>query len=95
MKNTINQFDPSRARVALMRMLSELSVDALEYVLRPIIYAYYWTDDRNQDWLTDDDLNRVSLISAAAHDSPDLVRTLSATGRWIRQMEREESRTKA
>ncbi len=77
MENTINQFDPTRARAGLMRMLSELSVDALEYVWRPIVYAYYLTDDNNPDALTDEDVCRFDLISAAAHGSSEFVSRLN------------------
>ncbi len=52
---TINQFDPSRTRVSLIQMLTELSEDALKYVWRPIAYAYYWVDECNQNLLTDVD----------------------------------------
>ncbi len=87
MENTINQFDPSRARIELLRMLSELSAEALEYVWRPIVYAYYWTDDRNQALLTDDDRNRFSLISVAEYGSPKLVSRLNDWRRAIQHTE--------
>ncbi len=95
MENTINQFDPSRARAELLRMFSELSAEALMYVWRPIVYAYYWTDEHNQDLITIDDINRISLISAVAHDSPELVRALDASRCWIQRTEREKSRADA
>ncbi len=87
MENTINQFDPSRARVGLMKMLSELSVDALEYVWRPIVYAYYLTDDNNPDALSDEDVNRFDLIGAAAHDSSEFV---SRHNDWRRAIQHTE-----
>ncbi len=95
MENIISRFGTTHARAELMRMLSELSVTALGYVWQSIAYAYYWTDDHNMDMLTEDDCIRFDLIAAAAHDSPDLVRTLSVGRNWIQRMEREESRKKA
>ncbi len=93
--NTINQFDPSRARDSLIQMLSELSVDALEYVWRPIVYAYYWTDKRNQSLLTDDDVYRFSLICTAVNDSPELVRELSDWRIYLQRAEWEKARAEA
>ncbi len=74
---TIVQYDPSRARVNLIQMLTELSADALEYVWRPIVYAYYWADYNNPDVLSDDDINRQLLIGAAAHGSSEFVSRLN------------------
>lgn len=62
------------SREELARMLSELSDDALQYVQRPILYAYYHADDRPHNPLSVDDLDRLALIGAATHDSPELVR---------------------
>ncbi len=84
MENTINQFDPSRARIELLRMLSELSAEALEYVWRPIVYAYFLTDDNNPDALSDEDAERFSLIGAAAHGSPEFVSRLNS---WMRALQ--------
>ncbi len=95
MENTINQFDPSRARAGLMKMLSELSVDALEYVWRPIVYAYYLTDENNPDALSNEDAERFSLIGAAAHDSPEIVHELSEWKGYLWRREWKKARAKA
>lgn len=81
----LNQFNPYYARDSLLRMFSELSVEALEYVWRPIVYAYYWSDDRDKGILTADDYNRLTLISSAAHDSPEIVGELSARQEHLRR----------
>ena len=69
------------ARITLTKMLLALSDDALEYVWRPIIYAYYYTDQRDPDRLTDDDVKRLSLIRVATHSGEKLVSRLDAV-RW-------------
>ncbi len=92
--NAINQFDPSRARAGLMRMLSELSVDALEYVWRPIVYAYYYTDYHDMDMLTDDDSKRFDLIGAAAHGSPEFISRLDDWMITLQQAEWERARAR-
>ena len=66
-----------KARITLTKMLLNLSDDALEYVWRPIIYAYY-TDQRDPDRLTDDDVKRLSLIRVATHSGEKLVSRLDA-----------------
>ena len=65
-----------KARTTLTKMLLALSDEALEYVWRPIVYAYYYTDQRDPDRLTDDDANRLSLIGTAAHGGEGLVSRL-------------------
>ncbi len=95
MENTINQFDPSHARAGLMKMLSELSVDALEYVWRPIVYAYFLTVEHNPDALSDEDSERFSLIGSAAHDSFEIVRSINDWQIAIKRRRWEESRKKA
>lgn len=92
---TINQFDPSRARANLIQMLSELSADALEYVWRPIVYAYYYTDNRDADTLTDDDSKRLSLIGVAAHGSSELVSRLNSWSFWLQRAEWEKARAQS
>ena len=69
------------ARITLTKMLLALSHNALEYVWRPIIYAYYYTDQRDPDRLTDDDVKRLSLIRVATHSGEKLVSRLDAV-RW-------------
>ena len=68
-------------RLNLTKILLALSDDALEYVMRPIVYAYYYTDGRDPDRLTDDDANRLSLIGAAAHGGEGLVSRLDQVRR--------------
>ena len=65
-----NEF-PSREELA--RMVLELSDEALAYVRLPILGAYYYTDVRDHDRVTDEDVERYSLIGAVAHDSLNLV----------------------
>ena len=68
-------------RLNLTKMLLALSDDALEYVMRPIVYAYYYTDGRDPDRLTDDDVKRLSLIGVAAHSEEKLVSRLDVVRR--------------
>ncbi len=95
MENTINQFDPSRIRNDLMRMVSALSVDALEYVWKPIVYANFLTDEHNPDALSDEDSERFSLIGSVAHDSLEIVRSINDWKIAIKRRRWEESRKKA
>ena len=69
-----NQKVPSRSD--LINTLSMLSDDALEYVWRPIMYAYLWTDCHGHDQLTDDDMFRMHLSGMIAHGSPEDVKEL-------------------
>lgn len=69
-----NQKIPSRSD--LINTLSMLSDDALEYVWRPIMYAYLWTDCHGHDQLTDDDMFRIQLSGMIAHGSPEEVKSL-------------------
>lgn len=66
------------ARSLLSKILSELSDEALEYVYRPIMYAYLWTDGRGRghDQLTDDDMHRIQLYAAASTASPQVLKVL-------------------
>lgn len=73
----VKQRDMCRARVELMKILAELSDEALEYVWRPIVYAYYWTDGHDQVILSEDDRERMLLICVVAHESPEFVNKLS------------------
>jgi len=61
----------------LADMLFALSNDALEYVCRPIMYAYYWTDKRDKGRLTDEDHDRLCLIKAAARGTVEEVAALA------------------
>ena len=71
----------AQARTTLTKMLLALSDEALEYVWRPIVYAYYYTDQRDPDRLTDDDVKRLSLIGVATHSGEKLVSRLDAVRR--------------
>lgn len=64
-------------RQELQQMLAALSDEALAYVWRPIVYAYYHTDGRDGDRLTDEDAMRMSLIGTAAHESTEFVKRVS------------------
>lgn len=68
-------------RITLTKMLLALSDEALEYVWRPVVYAYYYTDQRDPDRLTDDDVKRLSLIGVAAHSGEELVSRLDTVRR--------------
>lgn len=80
-----------KARITLTKMLLNLSDDALEYVWRPIVYAYYYTDQRDPDRLTDDDANRLSLIGAAAHGGEGLVPSTRAGKNFLVNMDELET----
>lgn len=75
-----------KARTTLAKMLLDLSDEALEYVWRPIIYAYYYTDMRDLDRLTDDDSKRLALIIAVAHESPNVINRLEQLNRVLWQI---------
>ena len=72
-----------KTRVILTKMLLALSDEALEYVWRPIVYAYYYTDQRDPDRLTDDDSKRLGLISVVAHEPPDVIDRLDGVKRAL------------
>ena len=80
-KNEKASVSMQAARITLIKMLLALSDDALEYVWRPIIYAYYYTDQRDPDRLTDDDVKRLSLIGVAARSGEKLVSRLDVVRR--------------
>ena len=84
-KFQMNLQKPDRAELAWM--LSELSDDALRYVVRPIVYAYYNADFRDPDRLTNDDSMRMSLISAAAFESEFVIRYLDMMRRVFEKIE--------
>lgn len=80
------------ARSLLSKILSELSDEALEYVYRPIMYAYLWTDGRGHDQLTDDDMHRIQLY-AASTASPQVLKVLDMLRRGaINSAEKSEAR---
>ena len=69
--------DLLQTRLKLMRMLTELSNDAMKLVWRPITYAYYFTDSHGADTLNDDDLDRLGLIVSAATDPAEVAHEVS------------------
>lgn len=82
------------SREKLAEMLLELSDDALEYVWRPINYAYYMTDDRGPDRLTAEDSLRFSLIGEAAHADEEMIVWLNRWERAMRNVSREDKMKK-
>ena len=78
---TAEKEETTTARSTLVKILSELSDDALVYVWRPIMYAYLWTDGHGHDKLTDDDMRRISLSGIIANGSPEVVEQLDKW-RW-------------
>lgn len=77
--------EKAAARSILVKILSELSDEALVYVWRPIMYAYLWTDGHGQNRLTDDDMYRLHLSGMIANGSPAAVERLD---KWRRAVER-------
>lgn len=77
--------ETEQARSTLIKTLSALSIEALAYVWRPIMYAYLWTDGHGHDRLTDDDMNRLHLSGMIAHGSPAAVEHLD---KWRMAVER-------
>ncbi len=77
LEKIMQQCDTLRARMELVRMLTELSDGALEYVWRPIAYAYCLTDEHNVEAMTAEDMARFGLIISAADVSPEVVREVN------------------
>ena len=63
-----------QARTKAIERLLNLSPEALEYVLKPIEWAYNWTDQNEPESMTDEDSTRFSLVRCALHDSNDHVK---------------------
>ena len=66
------------ARSILVKILSALSDEALDYVWRPIMYAYLWTDCHGHDRLTDDDMHRIHISCLTTNGSPAVVERLDS-----------------
>lgn len=62
------------SRKKLLDVFSKLSDDSLEYVWRPVMYAYLWTEQADPDSLTDDDMERIRLYCAIANGPADDVK---------------------
>ncbi len=77
---TIVQYDPSRARVSLIRMLTELTDEALDYVWRPIVYAYNWVDAHDMDSMAKADDNRFGLLVDIAYSPSEVVSLFNPFG---------------
>ena len=77
LEKIMQQRDTLRARMELVRMLTELSDGALEYVWRPIAYAYCLTDEHNVEAMTPEDMARFGLIISDADISPDVAREVN------------------
>ena len=77
LEKILQERDIFRARVELMRMLTELSDEALEYVWRPIAYAYYHTDNHDNNVLSDEDVHRILLVISVANDPAEIVQTVA------------------
>lgn len=71
--------EPARKKAA-DRIMS-LSPCALGYVLKPIEWAYNWTDGHDQDSMSDEDSSRYMLIAAALHDNMRVVELLNTCRR--------------
>lgn len=65
--------ETEQARTRAVEMLLTLSPDALKYVLKPIEWAYNWTDQNDPGSMTEDDSMRFSLVRCALYDSDDHV----------------------
>lgn len=65
--------ETEQARARAIEMLLKLSPGALEYVLKPIEWAYNWTDQNAPESISDEDSIRFSLVRCALHDNSDHV----------------------
>jgi len=78
--SAIDQFDPSRVRAGLMRMLSELEDESLQFVMKPIVYAYNWVDAHVMDSITEDDYNRFGLLVDMTYGPSEVVSLINKLG---------------
>lgn len=65
--------EPEQARTRAIERLLNLSPEALEYVLKPIEWAYNWTDQNEPESMTNEGSTRFSLVRCALHDNSDHV----------------------
>ena len=93
LEKMMHQRDMFRARVELMKMLTELSDDALKYVWRPIAYAWHYTDNNDPDVMTEDDLNRMCLVGAVANENQGVIYRTSCMCRAAMNGELKRRRT--
>lgn len=68
--------ETEQARTRAVEMLLKLSPDALQYILKPIEWAYNWTDQNEPESMTNEDSTRFSLVRCALHDNSDHVARL-------------------
>lgn len=94
LEKIIRKRDMYRARVELMKMLTELSDDAIEYVWRPIAYAWHYTDFNDPDVMTEEDLDRMCLVGAVAHGSQTVIYRSCLMCRAAQNGEREKKAAK-
>lgn len=64
------------AREQAIETLPKLSPGALEYVLKPIEWAYNWTDGNNPDGMNKEDIMRFLLICHALNGTGEHVKHL-------------------
>ena len=57
-------------RLKAVKLLLALSPDALGYVLKPIRWAWAWTDQNDPDSMSEEDTMRFSIIAAGVHENP-------------------------
>lgn len=64
------------AREQAIETLPKLSPGALEYVVKPIEWAYNWTDGNNPDSMSKEDIMRFLLICHALNGTGEHVKRL-------------------
>lgn len=84
-------------RLKAVKLLLDLSPDALGYVLKPIRWAWAWMDQNDPDSMSEEDTMRFSLIAAGVHENPLFITRLYQLKRamfWVslkkEQREKEE-----
>lgn len=60
-----------------IRMLEDMSADAIEYVYKFILWTYNYTDMHDPDSLSDEDSERFSLARTAMREDHETVKTLN------------------
>lgn len=84
--------EKEQARARAVEMLLKLSPDALEYVLKPIEWAYNWTGQNAPESISDEDSIRFSLVRCALYDNSDHVARLYKWHLTISHNELEKSK---
>lgn len=84
-------YNPAAMREELARMVSELSIDALQYVWRPILYAYNWVDEHDEEaMVNDDNICRWNLIISAAIETQKHVEDVCEYSSWLQNFNRKK-----